>query len=117
VLLEQTLEDFEDVGVEVLSVGSGIQAWEIIQAKQPDLIILDVMMPELSGYEVCKRVKDEPSLSHAYVMMLTAKGQAKDHERGLEVGANEYITKPFNPRLLARRIASILGVSVPSIFA
>jgi two-component system alkaline phosphatase synthesis response regulator PhoP len=116
VLLEQTLEDFEDVGVEVLSAGSGVQAWEIIQAKQPDLIILDVMMPGLSGYEVCQRVKDEPSLSHAYVVMLTAKGQAKDHERGLEVGADEYITKPFNPRHLARHIASILGVSVPSVF-
>jgi DNA-binding response OmpR family regulator len=117
VLLEQTLEDFEDVGVEVLSASSGAQAWETIQAKQPDLIILDVMMPGLSGYEVCQRVKDEPRLSHAYVIMLTAKGQARDHERGLEVGADEYITKPFNPRHLARHIAGILGVSVPSTFA
>lgn len=116
VLLEQTLEDFEDVGVEVLSAGSGVQAWETIQAKQPDLIILDVMMPGLSGYEVCQRVKDETSLSHAYVILLTAKGQAKDHERGLEVGADEYITKPFNPRHLARHIAGILDVSVPSVF-
>jgi two-component system alkaline phosphatase synthesis response regulator PhoP len=114
ILLEQTLEDFEDAGVEVLSASDGLEAWEFIQAKRPDLLILDVMMPGLSGYEVCQRLKSDPGLSHAHVIMLTAKGQAKDHERGLQVGADEYITKPFNPRHLVKRVAEVLHVQVSS---
>lgn len=114
ILLAQTLEDFEDVGVELLTASDGLEAWEVIQAKRPDLLILDVMMPGLSGYEVCQRLKSDPGLSHAYVIMLTAKGQAKDHQRGIQVGADEYITKPFNPRHLVRRVAEVLNVQVSS---
>ena len=114
ILLQQTLEDFEDVGVELLTASDGLEAWEVIQAKRPDLLILDVMMPGLSGYEVCERLKTDPGLAHAYVIMLTAKGQAKDHERGMQVGADEYITKPFNPRHLVRRVAEVLNVQVSS---
>ena len=114
ILLAQTLEDFEDVGVELLTASDGLEAWEVIQARRPDLLILDVMMPGLSGYEVCQRLKSDPGLSHAYVIMLTAKGQAKDHERGIQVGADEYITKPFNPRHLVRRVAEVLNVQISS---
>jgi two-component system alkaline phosphatase synthesis response regulator PhoP len=114
VLLEQTLEDFEDVGVQVRSVCDGIEAWNTIQTYRPDLIILDVMMPGMSGYEVCERLKNDPNLSHAYVIMLTAKGQTIDHERSIEVGADEYITKPFNPKHLVKRVAAVLDVEVTS---
>jgi len=114
ILLEQTLEDFEDAGVELLSASDGLEAWEVVQVKRPDLLILDVMMPGLSGYEVCQRLKGDPSLAHAYVIMLTAKGQAKDHERGIQVGADEYVTKPFNPRHLVKRVAEVLHVQVSS---
>ena len=113
VILEQTLEGFEDAGVELLSAGDGTEAWNIIQAERPDLVILDVMMPGLSGYEVCQRLKSDPDFSHAYVIMLTAKGQAIDHERSVEVGANEYITKPFSPKRLVKRVAKILDIQVP----
>jgi two-component system alkaline phosphatase synthesis response regulator PhoP len=113
VLLEQTLEGFEDVGVELLSASDGIEAWEIIQAKRPNLVILDVMMPGLSGYEVCQHLKSDPDLSHAHVIILTAKGQAVDHERSVEVGADEYITKPFSPKRLTARVADVLGIQVP----
>ena len=114
VILEQTLEGFEDAGAELLSASDGTEAWNIIQAERPDLVILDVMMPGLSGYEVCQRIKSDPDFSHAYVMMLTAQGQAIDHERSIEVGANEYITKPFSPKGLVKRVAKILDIQDPS---
>lgn len=113
VILEQTLEGFEDAGVELLSAGDGTEAWNIVQAERPDLVILDVMMPGLSGYKVCQRIKSDPDFSHAYVIMLTARGQAIDHERSVEVGANEYITKPFSPKRLIKRVAKILDIQVP----
>lgn len=113
VILEQTLEGFEDAGVELLSTGDGTEAWNIVQAERPDLVILDVMMPGLSGYKVCQRIKSDPDFSHAYVIMLTARGQAIDHERSVEVGANEYITKPFSPKRLIKRVAKILDIQVP----
>jgi two-component system alkaline phosphatase synthesis response regulator PhoP len=112
VLLEQTLEDFEDAGIELLSVGNGLEAWDVVQAERPDLIILDVMMPGISGYEICQRVKSDPALSSIHVIMLTAKGQEIDHLRSIEVGANEYITKPFDPDHLIERAADVLGIRV-----
>ncbi|RMF27165.1 MAG: response regulator [Chloroflexi bacterium] len=113
VLLEQTLEDFEDAGVELLTVGDGLEAWEVARTERPDLIILDVMMPGLSGYEVCQRIKSDPNLSDIHVIMLTAKGQEIDRLRSIEVGADEYITKPFDPDYLIERTADVLGVSIP----
>ncbi len=84
----------------------------IVLAERPDVIILDVMMPELSGFEVCERIKNDPDLSYIHIIMLTAKGQAKDHKRSIEVGANEYITKPFSPKRLVDRVAKVLDVPV-----
>ena len=111
-LLEQTLEDFEDKGVELLTASDGLEAWEIAQEELPNLIILDVMMPYMSGYEVCERIKAEPMLNGSYVIMLTAKGQEIDRQRGEEVGADEYITKPFDPDYLIERAETILGISL-----
>jgi len=110
-LLKYALEDFEDAGVELLSASDGLEAWDVVQAERPDLIILDVMMPGLSGYEVCQRIKSDPDLSNTHVM-LTAKGQAVDRQRGTEVGANEYITKPFDPHYLVERTADVLSIRV-----
>jgi len=112
VLLTQTLEDFEDAGIELLSAGDGLEAWNVVQAKRPDLIILDVMLPGLSGYEVCRRIKSDPALSNIHVIMLTAKGQEADRRRSTEVGANEYITKPFDPDYLVERTADVLSVRI-----
>lgn len=111
-LLKLTLEDLEDAGVELLSASDGLEAWDIAQAEQPDLIILDVMMPGLSGYEVCQLVRCDPDLSNTHIIMLTAKGQEADQGRSIEVGANEYITKPFDPNYLLGRAADVLGVKV-----
>jgi len=107
-LLEQTLEDFKDAGVELLSVGGGQEAWDTIQVEKPDLVILDVMLPKLSGYEICRRVRDNADLAKTYIIILTAKGQAIDRQQGLAAGANEYITKPFNPKHLVERVAQVL---------
>lgn len=112
VLLTQTLEDFEDAGIELLSAGDGLEAWNVVQAERPDLIILDVMLPGLSGYEVCRRIKSDPALSNIHIIMLTAKGQEADRRRSTEVGANEYITKPFDPGYLVERTADVLGVRI-----
>jgi len=110
-LLEETLEEFEDEGVELLVASNGIEGWKIIQQERPDLIFLDVMMPKMSGYEVCQRIKQDNALSDIYVIMLTAKGQEVDRERGQEVGADEYVTKPFDPDHIIERAQEILQIS------
>ena len=109
-LLEQTLEDLEDEGVELLIATNGEEALEFIQAERPQLVLLDVMMPKMSGFDVCHAVKREMGLSDVHVMMLTAKGQEFDRQKGHEVGADTYITKPFDPDELlamAKRVLSL----------
>ncbi len=96
-LIEQTLEDLEDEGVELLFAENGAQALEIIQQEEPDLVFLDVMMPKMNGMEVCQKVKKELNLAHVYIILLTAKGQEVDRQKGLEMGADRYMTKPFDP--------------------
>jgi DNA-binding response OmpR family regulator len=96
-LIEQTLEDLEDDGVELLFAENGEQALEVIQREEPDLVFLDVMMPKMNGMEVCHKVKKELNLSHVYIILLTAKGQEVDRQKGLDMGADRYMTKPFDP--------------------
>ena len=96
-LIEQTLEDLEDDGVELLFAENGEQALEIIQKEEPNLVFLDVMMPKMNGMDVCQKVKNELNLSDVYIILLTAKGQEIDRKNGLEMGADRYMTKPFDP--------------------
>ncbi|MGI9531377.1 response regulator transcription factor [Lutimonas sp.] len=96
-LIEQTLEDLEDEGVELLFAENGEQALELIQKEEPNLVFLDVMMPKMNGMEVCQKVKKELNLSHVYIILLTAKGQEVDRQKGMEMGADRYMTKPFDP--------------------
>lgn len=96
-LIEQTLEDLEDEGVELLFAENGAQALEIIREEEPNLVFLDVMMPKMNGMEVCHKVKKELNMSHVYIILLTAKGQEVDRQKGLEMGADRYMTKPFDP--------------------
>ena len=110
-LLEETLEEFEDEGTELLVAKNGAEGWELTQKEHPDLIFLDVMMPKMSGYEVCQRIKNNHALSDIYVIVLTAKGQEVDRERGEEVGADEYITKPFDPDYIIERAQEVLDIS------
>lgn len=97
VLMEQTLEDLEDEGVELLTASNGAEALALIQTEKPDLVFLDVMMPKMNGFEVCQAVKQDATIQNTYIIMLTAKGQEFDQQQGHEVGADLYMTKPFDP--------------------
>jgi two-component system alkaline phosphatase synthesis response regulator PhoP len=109
-LLEQTLEDFENLGVEILMADNGKSALELIKRETPDLVFLDVMMPYVDGYEVCDTVKRKLKLENIFIAMLTAKGQEFDKKRGIQAGADEYFTKPFDPDMIVRRSAAILEI-------
>jgi two-component system, OmpR family, alkaline phosphatase synthesis response regulator PhoP len=109
-LIEQTLEDLEDEGVELLTAGNGAEALELIKEEKPNLVFLDVMMPKMNGFDVCNAIKHELGLKDVYVVMLTAKGQEFDKQRGAEVGADIYITKPFDPDELLDKAREVLGL-------
>lgn len=111
VLLEQTLEDLEDEGVELLAATNGQEALEIIKNQTPSLVFLDVMMPKMNGFDVCQTVKNELQLQNTYIIMLTAKGQEFDLQKGKEAGADLYITKPFDPDEVMERSQEILGLN------
>jgi DNA-binding response OmpR family regulator len=110
IILEQTFEDLEDEGVEILTAVDGKQALETIQAEAPDLVFLDIMMPIMDGFDVCNTVKNELGMQDVYIVILTAKGQEFDKRRGAEVGADVYVTKPFDPDELFELAESVLGM-------
>jgi two-component system alkaline phosphatase synthesis response regulator PhoP len=107
-LIEQTLEELEDEGVEFLTAENGEIALEIIKEESPQLIFLDVMMPKMNGMEVCRRVKQELLMHDTYIVLLTAKGQEADRQKGLDMGANVYMTKPFDPEVLLATAKDVL---------
>ena len=109
-LLEQTLEDLEDEGVTLLMAANGQEALDTIKAVQPDLVFLDVMMPKMDGYEVCNEVKHTLEMTNIFIVLLTAKGQEVDQQKGYESGADLYITKPFDPDEILLRAEDILEI-------
>jgi two-component system alkaline phosphatase synthesis response regulator PhoP len=109
-LIEQTLEELEDNDIEFLSADNGERALEIIRSEKPDLVFLDVMMPKMNGMEVCRRVKKELDLNDVYIILLTAKGQELDRQKGHEVGADLYMTKPFDPEVLLKKAKEVLSI-------
>lgn len=97
-LLEQTLEELEDDhGVELFTASDGQEGLNLIRKEKPDLVFLDIMMPRMNGYEVCRTVKEDNELNNVQIILLTAKGQEVDRKQGLELGASRYMTKPFDP--------------------
>lgn len=109
-LIQQTLEELEDEGVQLLTASNGEEALEAIQSSKPNLVFLDVMMPKLSGFDVCDRAKHGLGLSDMYIVLLTAKGQEFDRQRGQQVGADLYMTKPFDPDALLQKARDVLGL-------
>src|SRR3990172_1392785 len=106
------VEDEEDIvellrynlakeGYQVSSASSGEKALESVHSKAPDLIVLDLMLPGVDGFELCRRLKGNPQTAHIPIVMLTARTQEADIVAGLEMGADDYVTKPFSPRVLA----------------
>jgi len=109
-LLEQTLEELEDEGVVFFTAENGEEALEIIQSENPQMVFLDVMMPKMNGMEVCRRVKKELGLNNVFIVLLTAKGQELDRQKGQEVGADLYMTKPFDPEMILAKAKEVLGL-------
>jgi DNA-binding response OmpR family regulator len=99
-------------GYEVITALDGEQALERLKADKPDLVVLDIMMPKLDGYEVCKVIKSNAATKGTPVILLSAKGRNVDQKMGFDVGADDYITKPFSPRKLVERINQLLGQAI-----
>jgi DNA-binding response OmpR family regulator len=96
-------------GFTALTAEDGETALAIVQSRHPDLVFLDIMMPGLSGDEVCRRLKSEPKTKDIYVVILTARGQEEDERRAMSMGADEFMTKPFSPRKLKEKLLHVLG--------
>ena len=94
---------------DVIAASNGEEGLELARREIPDLIIMDVRMPKMTGYEACKHVKADPALKHIPVVFLSAKGQEAEVQTGLEAGATDYILKPFAPDQLAKRVAELLA--------
>jgi DNA-binding response OmpR family regulator len=100
--------NLERDGYEVLIAGSGEQAVRLVTEEKPDLVLLDLMLPRMDGLDVCRRVKSDGNVSHIPIIIVTAKGEDADVVAGLELGADDYITKPFSPRILMARVRAVL---------
>ncbi len=99
----------KNAGFEVGSAGDGEAALKKVEEMVPDLIILDVMMPKKDGFEVCKEIRANPAWSKIRIMMLTAKGRDSEREKGLSLGADDYLTKPFSTRDILKRVQEMLS--------
>jgi DNA-binding response OmpR family regulator len=99
----------EQSGFDVRRAQDGQQALDAVAAQQPDVVLLDIMMPGMSGLEVLERWRLEASTARLAVLLLTAKAQESDVERGFELGADDYIVKPFSPREVVRRVNAVLS--------
>lgn len=95
-------------GYEVSVAHDGEEGLRLIQNSPPDLVLLDIMMPKLNGFQVCEAVRQDPALADVRIVMLTAKGRDAEKEKGLALGADAYITKPFSTRELVSRVKALL---------
>lgn len=96
-------------GHEVVAGANGEEGYELVKREKPDLAMFDVRMPKMTGYEACKKIKSEPEISATPVVFLSAKGQESEIQQGMDVGAEEYLLKPFAPDQLAARVKEILA--------
>jgi DNA-binding response OmpR family regulator len=97
-------------GYVVETASDGEEGLARVRELHPPLVFLDIMMPRMNGYEVCKRIKQDQQLASTHIIVLSAKGQQVDRDRGLMHGADEYLTKPFSPREVANRVHSLLRI-------
>jgi two-component system phosphate regulon response regulator PhoB len=107
-IIELVVYNLSKEGYQVQSATSGEKALEIVRAKLPDLVLLDLMLPGVDGLEVCKTLKNYPNTAHIPIIMLTARGEEADIVTGLELGADDYIVKPFSLRVLSARVKAVL---------
>ena len=98
----------KDNGMNVTSAGDGIEALEQIQQDRPDIVVLDIVMPRMNGYELCRRLKDNPTTKELPIVMCSTKGEEFDRYWGMRQGANAYIAKPFQPQELVGTVKKLL---------
>ena len=111
-LLEQTLEELTDTcDLQVLTASDGDEALALILKEKPHLVFLDIMMPKKDGFTVCQTVTQDPGCQDTQILLLTAKGQESDHDRGKAVGAIDYLTKPFDPDYILTITKELLGLN------
>lgn len=101
-------------GHEVFIARNGIEALEILEVQVPDLVLLDIMMPDVDGYQICRYIRATERLKHARVLFLSAKGKESDIRIGLEMGADAYMTKPFSTRTLGMKVKELLELNLRS---
>lgn len=106
--LELITAYLEDIDCEILSAEGGQEALDIIEKDPPDLVLLDVMMPKISGFEVCKRIKNNPKTEHIPIIMVTALGEMGDIERAINSGTDDFLSKPVNKWELLTRVKTML---------
>ena len=111
-LLMETLEELEDKGVEILIAEDGEEGVEIIRTEKPDFIILDVTMPGMNGFEVCDIVKNKLGMKDVYVLMLTASVMGLNKQNYKDVGADIFMTKPFDPDEITKEAAKLLKIEI-----
>jgi two-component system cell cycle response regulator len=109
-LLEDILEAFHPYGVRVFMARDGKEALEIATREEVDLALLDIMMPEMSGIDICRTIKSDPEMAHCYVIMVSAKVGKEDRRQAALAGADEYLTKPFDILHVLERVGSALNV-------
>jgi two-component system phosphate regulon response regulator PhoB len=107
-LVELVRFNLKEAGYEIDSARSGREALALLRRRPPDLLILDLMLPDVSGTEICRQVRSDPRLAGVPVLMLTAKSEEVDRIVGFELGADDYVTKPFSPRELVLRVRALL---------
>ena len=110
-LINQILEDLEDDGLQVFQADNGADALRLVKELKPDMVFLDVMIPKINGFEVCRIIKRELKLEDVFVVILTAKGQEYDRKTADDVGTNNYMTKPFDPDELLELVVKVLGIN------
>ena len=108
-ILELLVFRLERSGYTVLQARDGAEAFELARASKPDLAVLDVMLPKIDGYELTRRLRDNESTTRMPIILLTARTQEGDVQRGFDAGADDYIRKPFSPQELRARVQAILG--------
>jgi DNA-binding response OmpR family regulator len=108
------IEDkLKNARIEVVTLRSSVNAVDVIKKEKPGLVILDWMMPEISGIDICRNLKQDPEMAGIPIFMLTAKGQDADEQLGLRSGVARYITKPFSPKALLEMVQEVIGIDEP----
>jgi DNA-binding response OmpR family regulator len=101
----------KQAGFQVFTATDGEAALTAVKAECPDLVLLDVMMPRKNGYEVCQAIRENPAWSNVRIIMLTAKGREVEREKGLALGADDYVIKPFSTQEVVEKVQELLGLS------